>query len=99
MMLSQFTSYKVADTGTEKSKKHFYRSATKEKGKCPTGKCCGKSECNWRVKAMDPFNLIQIRMNLFTGKIFFLCWEIVDEVFQSVQFRSINTGIGQTQRL
>ena len=29
----------------------------------------------------------------------FLCWEIVDEVFQSVQFRSINTGIGQTQRL
>ncbi len=80
MVFGQFTPYKITDSGTTESEKHFHRTATQEKGKCATGKCSCKSECDRGIQTVDPLNFIQVRMELLSGKIFFFCWKIIDKV-------------------
>ena len=80
MVFGQLASYKVTDSGTAEGEKHFHRTATQKKGKCATGKCSGESECNRGIQTVDPFDFIQIRVELFSGKIFFFCWEIIDKI-------------------
>ena len=37
------------------------------------------------IKAMDPFNLIQIAVKLFPGHVFSLCFKVADKMLQPVQ--------------
>ena len=86
MMLDQFCTQCISDSGCKKCKYHFRDSATQEKGEATAGKCRSKTQGGRRIQGMNFFNLIQALMNLLAGHVSFLIRKTVYKLFHSVQF-------------
>ena len=99
MVLGQFASQEITDSGSQEGENHFVQIATQKKGEAATRQSGGKAESNRRVKSVELLDLVKLCMKLFSGQVLAVFWKLMDKTLQTIQLGSIDSCIGQTQRL